>query len=439
MPTLPRVRQAIQTLLTTTADHCARTSGFVQRTSKLTGAQWAQTLVFGWMSTPDATLSDLSTVAATAGVPISPQGLDDRFSPASARHMQQVLEAALDQVLAADPVPVPLLQRFSGVWVQDTTTIALPDDLADAWRGCGGNRRHTASAVKALVRIDLLRGQVQGPTLHQGRDADRALPLATAPIPAGGLKLADLGFWDVGVMAAVAADGAYVLSRLRAGTAVYDPAGTRLDVAHLLRHSPGPVDCWVWVGGKHRLRLRLVAVPVSASVAADRRRRIRREGQKKGRAPSQARLAVCEYNIYLTNVPAALLAVDDILVLARARWQVELLFKLWKSQGHIAVWRTRNRWRILTEVYAKLVAMLIKHWLFLVGCWAAPDRSLVKAAAVVSRWALHLLSVLSSQQRLTEAIERVAASMGAGCRMNRRRTHPNAYQRWLDPALGGLA
>ena len=89
-------------------------------------------------------------------------------------------------------------------------------------------------------------------------------------------------------------------------------------------------------------------------------------------------------------------------------------------------------WRILCEVYAKLLAMLVQHWVFLVSCWAYPDRSLTKAAQTVQKHALHLASAFASVKRLTEALLTVKRCLAAGCRMNRRKKHPNTYQLLLD-------
>jgi len=82
----------------------------------------------------------------------------------------------------------------------------------------------------------------------------------------------------------------------------------------------------------------------------------------------------------VTNVPRARLSLPEALVLLRLRWQVERLFRLWKEQGQIDEWRTKNPWRILCEFYGKLTAMLIQQWLIQEGCWQDPWRSLVKAA-----------------------------------------------------------
>jgi sulfur relay (sulfurtransferase) complex TusBCD TusD component (DsrE family) len=90
--------------------------------------------------------------------------------------------------------------------------------------------------------------------------------------------------------------------------------------------------------------------------------------------------------------------------------------------------RSTKPWRILCEVYAKLLAMLVQHGVFLVSCWASPNRGLVKAAQTVQKHALHLASTFGSLRGLLTALSTVQRCVAAGCRMNRRKKHPNTYQ-----------
>jgi hypothetical protein len=46
-----------------------------------------------------------------------------------------VLEEAVNMVIAADPVAIPVLQRFNGVYLQDASTIVLPDALGEIYPG----------------------------------------------------------------------------------------------------------------------------------------------------------------------------------------------------------------------------------------------------------------------------------------------------------------
>src|SRR5207253_5583063 len=159
----------------------------------------------------------------------------------------------------------------------------------------------------------------------------------------------------------------------------------------------------VQLGATARLPCRLIAVKVPTIVAAQRKRRLRREAKRRGHNLSAERLRGAEWNIFATNVPGEKLSIQEVLVLARSRWQIELLFKLWKSQGCIDEWRTRNPLRIMCEVYAKLLAMLIQHWLLLVSCWAdmwQGGRSMVKAAGTVRQYALPIAAQFGQVRRL---------------------------------------
>jgi Transposase DDE domain len=440
MTTVPQLAQTLQTLLTTTADALARRTGFVQRQSKMSGALFAQALVFGWLANPHASLENLAQAAAAVGVAISPQGLDQRCTEAAAVFLEALLGAAVQAVVAADPVAIPLLQRFSAVVLLDCSTLVLPDALGPWWPGCGGSTEvHTSAALKIGVRYDLCRGQLVGPLLFDGRTHESTTPIQHAPLPKGALRLADLGFFDLDVLADLSASDGYWLARLHRTTAVYDAPGQRWDVLALLAAQGTPqVDLTVTLGVVQHLRARLLAVRVPQEVADQRRRRLRAAARDRGRTPSAASLAWCEWTIFVTNLAPEQLSLREALVLARARWQIELLFKLWKSHGQIDESRSRKPWRVLTEVYAKLLAMVVQHWLLLTGCWRYPDRSLAKAAQTVRQHALHLASALACPTLLDRAIAVIHRCLAAGCRLNRRKTKPNTYQLLLDPTLGAL-
>jgi hypothetical protein len=167
-------------------------------------------------------------------------------------------------------------------------------------------------------------------------------------------------------------------------------------------------------------------------VADARRHRLRAIARTKGRMVSARRLALAAWTMLVTNVPADRLSVREALVLGRARWQIELLFKLWKSHGRVDESRSLKPWRILCEGYAKLLAMVVQHWLVLVSCWAYPHRRLPKAAQMGQKHAIHLASACRRLPSLVAAITTVRRCLAAGCRMNRRRKPPNPYQLLLD-------
>ncbi len=207
-----------------------------------------QTLVFGWLSNPQATTEELAALAADLGVTISPQGLADHFTDPAVACLEQVLQAAIAQVIAADPLTIPLLDRFPAVLLHDRTTISLPDALDTWFRGGGGSHGQVAAALKAHLRLELRTGQVEGPVFQDGRASDRAVGFRRRP-PVGALTLRDLGFFQLDDMAADQRDGRHWLSYLKPNTVVFY-AGQRLDLSTFLpTQGDATVDLVVTVGG----------------------------------------------------------------------------------------------------------------------------------------------------------------------------------------------
>lgn len=429
MTTIPEVAAVLQTVLSTTADEIARESGWMQRQTKLSGARFIQTLVFGWLATPDASLEALAQTAAALGVTVSPQAIDQRFTPEAAACLEEVLAEAVTALVTAEPVVVPLLARFNGVYIQDSTSLSLPDALAEHWPGCGGRTPGAGQAsLKLQVRLELRSGALGGPFPEAGRAQDRASGLQHAPLPPGALRIADLGYFSLTVLQDLDADGVYWLSRYQVQTAVFDAGGRRWTVPDLLRRQGATADRSITLGAAHRLPARLLAARVPPAVAATRRRQLREEAKREGKTPSAAKLALCDWTVLVTNVPPELLSVEEALVLARARWQIELLFKLWKSHGQVDVSRSAKPWRILCEVYAKLLAMVVQHWLVLVSCWRFPDRSLVKAAQTIRKYAPMLAAGFAGPALLQAALATIQRCLASGCRVAKRRAKPATHQ-----------
>jgi hypothetical protein len=111
-------------------------------------------------------------------------------------------------------------------------------------------------------------------------------------------------------------------------------------------------------------------------------------------------LTVCQWLVLATNAPADCLSLEAVVVPYCARWQIELLFKLWEQPGQLHQWRTTNPLRMQAEIYAKLLMLLIRHWLLVVGCWQWEDRSLVKVLHGIGQQIPLLIQALPSHSAL---------------------------------------
>jgi hypothetical protein len=434
----------IERILNEEADQLAREVGFTQRQRVLSGADFVQTLIWGWLQEPQITLDGLTQVLQRRETSISASGLCQRFTPEAAYLLQRVLERLSAEQMAVEAVDIPLLKPFTAVIVEDSTSIVLPPELAKVWRGCGGSTGSSEAAIKLFVRWDVLTGDLQGPGLEQGRRNDKRGPLAVEELPEGCLYVADLGFFGVQRLSQVAGQTPKgqprghrrsFVSRYQAKTVLLTRRGHRIDLHGVLPQQEGQVvEFGALLGQAGRLPVRVIALRVPKEVADERRERIRDIAQAHGRAPDEEVLYLADWTIVVTNVPRRWLNSEQVLVILRLRWQIERLLRLWKEQGHLDEWRSQNPWRILCELYAKLCAMLIQQWLTQLGCWQDPHRSLVKAAQVVRREAGQLMVALY-RGGLHATVNGVLRCMQSGCQLNTRKTNPNTSQFLLGTPL----
>lgn len=434
MNTVTQVTKALQSVLTVQANRLARRYGAVERERKLSGAVLAQALVLGWLHRPDATIEQLAQMAAACGQPISPQAIDQRFRASTSEFFFHLLEAAVAQVVTTEPVAIDLLRRFAGVWLEDSTVIRLPTCFADLWPGSGGRNGQSEAALKLHVELDLASGRLVGPQCVAGRHSDHGSRLVDA-VPKGGVWIADLGFFDLARLGQLDKRGVFWITRIQPHTALYHEDGERLHVDRAMRGVKGPLDRSVRIGTRERMACRLIAHRAPASVVRKRRRRLEKDAARRGRAVSPTQRAWCRWTVIVTNIPPERLSVHEALVLLKMRWQIELLFKRWKSLGHVGQSRSANPWRVLTEIYAKLLGMLIQHWLLLVATWQYEDRSLAKASVAVRDHVPILIEPLVTGRRLAAAIRRTAAVLRTAGRLQRRRIRPPSYWILQHPEL----
>jgi hypothetical protein len=202
MNILSKIADSMQVVLTQTANIIAKETGFVKRLRKLDGSKFVQTLVFGWLSNLDSTIEELAQTAAALDVPITPQGLDKRFTPEAANLLEKVLENAV------------------------------------------------TTSVKTQIRIDLNTGKLMGPYLQSGKESDRSSILNTKSLPKGSLRITDLGYFSVDDFSEMNECGAYWLSRVKSQCNVCID-GKQWDLLELLeRYCPDKLDIQVQLSAK---------------------------------------------------------------------------------------------------------------------------------------------------------------------------------------------
>jgi hypothetical protein len=434
MENIPQIVKAMQRILTEEADRIGKSSGFIQREVKLTGSGFLQTLVFGFQSNPELTYGEMSQSAATVGMEMSAQGIEQRFSEKAAELVLAVLEKMVAEVvIKGASCPIPMLEKFAGIYIRDSSVITLPKELKEVWKGNGGNQGAN-SALKIHVDLNYSTGELEGPVLCDGRSQDQSSPYQERCLSPGSLHMADLGFFDLDRFARDEERGVYWVSRWKTGAVIYVKSGERLDLLTWLRKQDQiEIDIPIFLGMTHRIPCRLLVQHVPQEVADQRRRRMKEEARKKGQPVTEERLALADWTILVTNVPTEKLSMKEAWVLLRIRWQVELLFKLWKSHAKIDEWRSQNPWRILCEVYAKLIGVVINQWIFVSSLWEFPERSLFRAAKTIQKFAVALAVSLHDEAYLTKVLTSLIKCLKSRCRQETRKGHLATFQLLLTP------
>jgi hypothetical protein len=227
----------------------------------------------------------------------------------------------------------------------------------------------------------------------------------------------------------------YFLSRLQFGTKVLLADGQSVDLLPWLAKQHGPIDQPILLGQVQRLSCRLIAWRLPKEQANLRRCKLRRETlSKTGKEPSAERLAWCDWTILVTNVPVEKMTVKEAMILYRARWQVELLFKQWKSHGLVAELSGSTAVRQMVRVWARLLAVVVQHWLLIGSVWGDPTKSLHKVYEAVRGFAGRLASALIRPDGLQRVLDDVCRTLAKTCRRDPRQK-PGTFEQLNDPEL----
>ena len=257
-------------------------------------------------------------------------------------------------------------------------------------------------------------------------------------MPLGSLHLADLGFFDLNELTQLSRQGISWIRRVPALLKKQADDGTTEELADWLKHQRADrIDRPVRLGTETRLDCRLVAVRLPEKVAQQRLRKLKQKLKKKGRTISERQRVMCQWLVLITNLPADNFTIEDVSVLYRIRWQVELLFKRWKSLVGLGRSRGHRADRVLCETYAKLLGCLVQHWGTLLRGGPLSGISAYRRAKRVRRFAAQIAEALEDLGQLLRVLERLAARLRRLPRQDKHRHRPSTRQLLFRPRLAG--
>lgn len=296
---------------------------------------------------------------------ISRVALHYRFSPAAAAFLLKCLYFALQQKFnRLGQIDTKLLCPFGRVLIVDSSSWDVNEKLSAVLPGSGGSASSANCKLQAVY--DYKRGELQFLDVTAGTVPDnRYTDQLPGLLQRGDLLLVDQGYFKLRVLAEIAAQGAFFLTRFLVRTIVNDPSTqTRIDLPKRLSQLEGNAcEMDVFLGSKKvpNVACRLIALRVPEQVANERRRRLKKEAKKKGRTVNKYNLRMCDWTLLTTNVPQRLLPLEMVRALYTVRWQIELLFKQLKSILRVHQSDTSNENRLRCELYGKLIGAVLIH------------------------------------------------------------------------------
>ena len=195
------------------------------------------------------------------------------------------------------------------------------------------------------------------------------------------------------------------------------------------------VDFWCEVGGEEVLPGRLVAFACPEDVVSRRLAALNADAKRRGRQVSGRQQEMCRWTVLFTNVGADVLTGEGLWRVYRLRWQVELLFKRFKSEGGLDETRSGKRYRVECEWYAKLLGQVVRNWVRLLHGGPLRDVNGAQVGRVVADHLVALAAALGDVEEVARVLARIAARLAGLRKRTRRKKRKTVSQSMEDHEL----
>lgn len=348
------------------AEKIGRQTGFIKRSNgKITAQGFLTTLMVtdspqGHISLPDLT----AELRQAHGIEISKEALHQRFSAQAVDFLEKIIQQALEQHLSKEKEGFKT--HFSRIKVKDSTKFKLPTDYNGAYRGYG-NFSKTNGMISLQYEYDLVSGNWLSIKLTDGLRNDFADAEQTiSAITTGDLHIRDLGYISPTYLKAVIQSEAFFLNRLPPKAGVYNLNGKPLNWNKVLKQANQQQHLQqdVLVYDKERIACRMIIEKVPDHEFKRRWLNAQAQAKSKGVGISKEHKKKLHYNIYATNVEADILPASEVRKTYYLRWQIELVFKTWKSFFRINEVKRVKKERLECQLLGRLLWILINWSLF---------------------------------------------------------------------------
>jgi hypothetical protein len=293
---------------------------------------------------------------------ITKQSLQERFNEFAVAFMSSLVKVQLSRQL---PVieKTDTYRHFNRLRVKDSTRYTVPKEYASIFKGQGGIG--TKAQISIQYEYDLFSGtpialELTSACRNDQQDSKETL----GNIQKGDLLMRDLAYTSKGYIKHVTQQEAYYLNRLNPKWNLYDKYGEPVSLfkinKRLKKYDLPYVEVKVYLEiDKQYFPTRLIVSRVNEQTYKKRIEKAQIAARSKGYNVSKRFKTRAALNLFITNIPKAWLGTSQVKKTYSLRWQVELTFKMWKSQAGINKVKAMKIERFQCQLLARFLWILL--------------------------------------------------------------------------------
>jgi hypothetical protein len=345
-------------------EQLAKHSKFVQRENavKVDGRIFLDLIVFNSDQLKEQSLNDLAVALnCKYGIDITKQSLNERFNRYALVFLTNALEKLLTNQVSLNRLVVAS-EHFNRILIKDSVCFQIDESLKDIYQGSGGSG--SDAAIRIQFEYDVLNGVINDLSVNAFNDQDASDSLATIEkTQFGDLVIRDLAYMNLEVLKRLIKKLVIFICRVNPTTKIYELINgnyEELNFDNLKRYmNQQQLSCLekqVYLSLKYQLKVRLMIYLLPEEVVNERLRKARRNNNKKGRGQiSKEYKARAHFNLFITNGANDVIPMDKVYLFYKLRWQIELMFKIWKSLCNIDKVKKVKRHRLECYIYSRLI------------------------------------------------------------------------------------
>lgn len=255
--------------------------------------------------------------------PVSKQAIFDRLD----ENFTKLCRELLDKSFSSKHKGEKLLNRFSNVFIQDSSCVYLPATLYKFYQG---NKSYTGnhSVAKIQVIYNLMKNTFEELKLGSFTRNDQAASIDILKyVRPGDLVVRDLGYFVISSLREILNRKAHFICPLRKDVKLFHNNNQPVNLKKLLANKKY-LKQTILLGTEQRLPVTLVAVKLDDNATRYRQKCALHDRDRRKKITVE-KLYLLGWDIFICSCPE--LEPQAIQDIYRIRWQIEIIFKSWKS------------------------------------------------------------------------------------------------------------